>query len=191
MDIDYAFIRSQLGSVKSDSISKLKRWLPVAMQMSYRSRFWPANILEIQTHGFTYLFDFSSGAGINNRHDRVIGVYGLSQNGSGPRDESRMKGFLGGGLMISGMKYDKGHLASHGQGGFEDGLNLIPQRADINRGYKCGDPRYREMENFCANNPGTFFFSRMIYSDDTWVPTQIEYGILRRPDELAIVQFPN
>ncbi len=190
MDIGFNSISKELGPAIGDAVYRLSTWIPEAIARDYRERFSPANILTIKTFGFTYLFDLASECA-SRRDDRVICVYGLSQPQSGPRDAARMKGFLGGGLVISGTRYDKGHLASHGQGGFEDGLNLFPQRPDINRGHKCADPRYREMERYCSDNPGTFFFSRVIYDDDTWVPAEVEYGILKAPYQLEVQRFPN
>jgi hypothetical protein len=155
----------------------------------YRMRFRGGEILEINTQGFTYLFDFS--AQKRKREDRVLCVWGLSKGSSAPRDSSRMSGFLGGGLVIGGRRLDKGHLASHGQGGFEDGLNLFPQSPGVNRGHRAADPRYRKMERWCADHPGTFFFSRLLYEDETWVPREIEYGILHSVTRLEVRRFPN
>ena len=47
------------------------------------------------------------------------------------------------------------------------------------------------MERYCSDNPGTFFFSRAIYDDDTWIPFEIEYGILKAPYQLEIRRFPS
>ena len=54
-----------------------------------------------------------------------------------------------------------------------------PDHQDVylNRGWSPAGKRYREMERYCAQNEGTFFFSRLIYSDVTARPTQIEFGV--------------
>jgi hypothetical protein len=34
------------------------------------------------------------------------------------------------------------------------------------------------MERFVASHLGTFFFHRPLYDDGTWVPAELEYGVL-------------
>jgi len=88
-----------------------------------------------------------------------------------------------------GTDYDRGHFISLRQGGVYD-INLFPQRADVNRGQ--GKWRvYRNMETECVNRPGTFCFSRPVYSDLTWVPSELEYGVVQAPDQMNIRRFPN
>lgn len=187
--IDYRKLLKGLKDPIAGARATLEQRLGEAIAKQYGTRFAGGQILKINAQGFTYLFDFS--ARKRKREDRVLCVWGLSQKSSAPRDSSRMSGFLGGGLVIGGRRYDKGHLASHGQGGFEDGLNLFPQNPGVNRGHKAADPKYREMERYCADHPGTFFFSRMLYSNETWVPSEIEYGILRSVTDLEVRRFAN
>jgi hypothetical protein len=89
---------------------------------------------------------------------------------------------------------DKGHFASHAQGGPMD-INLFPQRPDVNRGRTDGwsarSVSFREMERWCVSNPGAFSFARPIYMDDTWTPHALEYGVLRSPSDLWVESFPN
>ena len=88
-----------------------------------------------------------------------------------------------------GAQYDRGHFVSLRQGGVYD-INLFPQRADVNQGR--GKWRvYRDMERECVNRPGTFCFSRPLYSDLTWVPAELEYGVVHAPEHLAVRRFPN
>jgi len=54
-----------------------------------------------------------------------------------------------------------------------------------------GDRKYREMERYCANHPGTFFFSRLIYADQTARPAEIEFGILMPDGTLWVEVFDN
>lgn len=154
--IDYDLLLKDLKDPLASAVRTFERRLRDEIRKRYRVRFGGGEILQIDTQGFTYLFDFS--AQKREREDRVLCVWGLSRKSSAPRDSSRMSGFLGGGLVIGGRRFDKGHLASHGQGGFEDGLNLFPQTPDVNRGHRSVDPRYREMERWCADHAGTFSF---------------------------------
>jgi hypothetical protein len=62
-------------------------------------------------------------------------------------------------------------------------MNLFPQRRDLNRGWSAQGKRYRAMERHLAAHPGTFFYHRPIYTDDTWVPAELELAILRPDNE--------
>jgi hypothetical protein len=160
-------------------------------------------IVSIDIEGYEYLFDLA--------HDRVVGVFGYSYVSQEARDKKYMAGFLG--RVRSerqlrkmtqsqreaseksfqkryeekyGTKYDRGHFISLRQGGVYD-INLFPQRADINR-----DPRglWRKYERICVENPGSFCYVRPFYDDDTWVPFQLEYGIVSHGHKMS-EKFPN
>ena len=47
------------------------------------------------------------------------------------------------------------------------------------------------MERYCAENEGTFFFSRLIYTDATARPAEIESGILKPDGTLWVEVFEN
>jgi hypothetical protein len=148
------------------------------------------NVLEFEDHGFTFLFDQSSGQ-TAEAEDRLVAALGTSRRPSKGRDASRMRGFLGGRIEIAGKGlFDKGHVMAHASGGGLD-VNLFPQRPQLNRGRSAQGRVYRRMERYAASNPGTFVFSRFLYSDPTWVPAELEYGVLRRDGELWIEQFAN
>jgi len=155
-------------------------------------------ILHFEDHGFEYLFDLSSPlskqGGVQRSatpDDRVVVVYGRSQGSKGKRDASRMRGFLGGGLKIDEKgSMDKGHFVGHGLGGGLD-VNLFPQKTDVNRYWSESGKVYGKMERYCRDHLDTFFFSRPIYSDETWVPSALEYGILLEADDLWVERFPN
>lgn len=89
-----------------------------------------------------------------------------------------------------GDKYDRGHFMSHRQGGGLD-INLFPQRADINQGHGVQGAEYRSMEKSCVAHQGVFCFSRPIYIDDTWVPDELEYGVIQGPGRIDVKKFPN
>jgi dipeptidyl aminopeptidase/acylaminoacyl peptidase len=50
---------------------------------------------------------------------------------------------------------------------------------------------YRGMERYCAENEGMFFFSRLLYDDDTARPSEIELGVLRGNGSLWVEVFDN
>jgi hypothetical protein len=86
-------------------------------------------------------------------------------------------------------RYDRGHFMSHRQGGGLD-INLFPQRADINEGLGPLGEAYRSMEKACVDNR-VWCFSRPIYVDDTWVPGELDYGVVFGPLNFSIRTFPN
>lgn len=148
------------------------------------------NVLQFLDQGFTFLFDQASASG-TDAEDRLVVGYGSSTMQRKRRDASRIQGFLGGGIEIPGKgTYDKGHVLAHAQGGGLD-VNLVPQRPDLNRGRSAAGKAYRRMEAYAANRPGTFVFSRLIYGDETWVPTSLEYGVLLAEGKLWVELFPN
>jgi len=93
-------------------------------------------------------------------------------------------------FQMYGHRFDRGHFMSHRQGGGLD-INLFPQRADINQGRGPLGAAYRKMEETCVATP-VFSFSRPIYDDESWVPAELEYGIVFGPGRAPIVRtFPN
>src|SRR5438876_939342 len=59
------------------------------------------NVLQFVDQGFTFLFDQTSGNG-SDAEDRLVAGYGCSTEQRTNRDKSRMRGFLGGRIEISG-----------------------------------------------------------------------------------------
>jgi DNA/RNA non-specific endonuclease len=141
-------------------------------------------------HFVTYMFDHTSGGSgdaaasvepTKLQEDRVVAVWGTSRSEPArTRDTGRMKHFLGGVWSSHHENYDRGHFFAHTMGGGLD-INLFPQRASVNR-----RGLWRKMEWFCANNPGTFCFIHPVYSDASWKPTLLEYGIVKMPPEHAL-----
>lgn len=147
-------------------------------------------VMKFSDQGFTFLYDQAS-ANTDDVDDRLVAAYGLSAPNNHTRDKSRMKGFLGGGIDIPGKgKFDKGHVLAHGMGGGLD-VNLFPQCPELNRGISEAGKVYRRMEKFAADHPGAFVFSRLIYSDNSWVPSSLEYGVLMPHGELWVEWFEN
>jgi hypothetical protein len=203
--IDYEQLCSELKtSVLEEMIPFLRDTLPDLWCDQYEQMTpTAANILEFDADGFAYLFDFSTelvrdGLVPEDQavDDRVVAVFGASQQSSGKRDVSRMRGFLGPSSKIFGRfshgayKYDKGHFIAHASGGCLD-ANLFPQRRDINRGWSKRGKIYRMMERYCAEHPETFCFSRPIYCERHWCPCMLEYGVLTTAGTLWVERFEN
>ena len=147
-------------------------------------------VMKFSDQGFTFLYDQAS-ANTNDVDDRLVVAYGFSIANEYKRDKNRIQGLLGGGIDVPGKgKFDKGHALAHAMGGGLD-VNLFPQNPELNRGKSEAGKVYRKMEKFAANHPGTFVFSRLIYTDDSWVPSSLEYGILMPHGELWVEWFEN
>lgn len=194
--ISYAKLTSNARDSNSRiSLPLLIPKLEDAWLLAYRqSCHHKPDILCFTDSGYTYLFDFNSSArtgSCDTVDDRVIVVHGFSHQPKSHRDANRIRGFLGGGITIPNRgNFDKGHFAAHSAGGGLD-VNLFPQRASFNRGWSAAGKIYRQMENQAAANPGSFIFSRPIYNDDSWIPKEIEYGVLLSEGRLWVETFRN
>ncbi len=110
-----------LGSMLSDEFAD-----------AYRSELGePADLLEVDQDGFTFLFDFSSGSrtpGGRDTEDRVVGAWGMSRPPPAPRDRSRMRGSPSARRAEDTSKRDRGYLFGHALGGGLDSSDVY--RAD-------------------------------------------------------------
>jgi hypothetical protein len=191
--IDYAAGLATLSGEPIEAIvAVIRNEMPAAWIIRYhRMCEGPTNVLEVALPNFTYLYDFCAeliDAGDlppGAREDRAVAAFGISQSATKGRDASRIRGFPG-----SDERGDRGHLAAHAAGGGLD-INVFHQDAYLNRGWSPQGKRYREMERHCAENDGTFFFSRLIYADATARPAEIEFGILQADRTLWVEVFDN
>jgi hypothetical protein len=151
-------------------------------------------ILDVPDRGFNFLFDLTLATHDKNDpdrpDDRVVAAYGRSRQVEDKRDASRIRGFGAIGDKTRGP-IDKGHFAAHSMGGALD-INIFPQRAEVNRGRSVEGKRYRKMEIYAAQHPGTLIFSRPIYADTSWTPHALDYGLLLLPERrIWAERFPN
>lgn len=154
----------------------------------YRASFQQAEILEINLDLGVFLFDYST--------ERVILAYALSTTPLEKRDTSRMQGFPNPNISVAKIMRqdtffaDKGHFLSHASGGKLD-INIFPQRRELNRGWSEEGKQFRKMERYVAKHTGTFFYHRPIYNDETWIPDDLEYGVLRDDNKWWVEKFSN
>lgn len=193
LQIDYAAgMRSLAGASLEEIVEVIRAEMPQAWIARYhRMCDGPTNVLDVPLPNFSYLFDFCTelvDAGElprGAREDRAVVAYGIARSATGGRNASRIRGFPG-----SDERGDRGHLVAHAAGGGLD-INVFHQNAYLNRGWSLQGKRYREMERYCAENDGTFFFSRLIYADETARPAEIEFGILKPDASLWVEVFDN
>jgi len=185
-DVDYpALSRAALSG--PDRLARLVRSLNAAWSDAYRSMTPAANLYEFGPEPWTFLFDFATETGAP-QWDRTVAAWGQSVPGRRPRDESYQRGYPGPGGRAD-RPLDKGHLVPHQIGG-EFGQNIFPQDRELNRGWSEQGRRYRALEREAGATPGTFFFCRLVYTDETDFPAWVELGILRA-QELHVDRFRN
>lgn len=182
--INYAAEMSALANLPlPDVIAGLMERLPDEWAKGYAAMPGAgSDLVSIVQHGYIYLFDINA--------ERVVVAFGQSTPTSTARDSSRMQGFLKKMSDRFNGRGDKGHIMSHAQGGGMD-INLFPQRPDVNRGRSKDGKIYRELERYCSMNPTAFCFSRLLYSDATWVPNEIEYGVLYHAKQFRVERVSN
>jgi hypothetical protein len=141
------------------------------------------DIVAFTVGSFTWLWDATLTEGATE--NRLIGVYGRSDPQGLPRARSRIEGFPSP-KRSHPIPVDRGHAAGHSLGGPDEGWNLFPQVANVNqRG------RWRELENYCTNHPGTFMFMRAVYSSHSDEAAKLEYGISDQDGRLVVEYFDN
>ncbi len=142
---------------------------------SYESAAVGAYLTEINLDAAMFTFDLT--------FERVVLAYAVSTLQLTARDASRIRGFpnvnesVRTALGDRAFTVDKGHYLGHASGGTLD-INLFPHRRDLNRYWSTDGKRFRKMEMHVAKHPGTFFYHRPTYDDDTWIPASLEYGVL-------------
>jgi hypothetical protein len=179
----------------SDVTEYLRREVPTMWLQSYVDRASRRTNVVVFTHGsFDYLYD--DYATLESRglvesdgvtEARLVGAIGLSCPARRPRDDSRLRGWVGATGNTFGSGWDKGHFIGHSIGGAVDGLeaNVFVQRRAVNRG------GYRRLERFCVRNPGVLCFSRPIYADPSARPSFVEFGVFAPSNEWWIELFDN
>ncbi len=95
----------------------------------------------------------------HDNEGRLVAVVGVCKppTTGRKRDDARLRGWLGPTEKSIGKNWDKGHYIAHSIGGAVEQweANVYPQKIRFNRGWSKAGKRYRQMESFCAANPGT------------------------------------
>lgn len=139
-------------------------------------------IVAFSQGSFTWVYDIADSSG--GPPARLIGVYGRSDPQGEPRDDRRIAGFPSPQRDFP-IPVHRGHAAGHQLGGPDEGYNLFPQVGAVNQG-----GRWRDLERYCADNPGTFMFMHAVYQSDSDAPALLEYGV-ERDGTLTVERFKN
>jgi hypothetical protein len=166
----FDFAHKPLSNVLSAWEERVSGW-----DQDYYDQFPDAQLTETHLDFAVFEFDYV--------FERVTLAYALSVEQLMKRDVGRMRGFpdvnKGVQRVMGGKAFsaDKGHYLGHASGGILD-INLFPHRRELNRGWSVEGKRFRTMECFVADHCGTFFYHRPQYDDESWIPSQLEYGVL-------------
>lgn len=202
VSLDYSVLLGRIGGDSvEDKIAILAQELPCLWRDAYERNGRPrTSIVRIRDNSFEYIYDnysYLESTGVVPYHpiieDRLVAVVGRSLTGSKPRDDYRLRGWVGPTETTYTNRYDKGHFVAHSIGGAVDRseMNVFVQRRDLNRGWSEEGKLYRAMEKYCFVHPGTFCFSRPLYEDQTSKPSYLEFGILKGASELWVECFDN
>lgn len=135
------------------------------------------DVVEVDVGSATYQFDIAAG--------RLVSMTATSVPTDGKRDSSRQAGFPLEQPKGSDETYHRGHALSHKAGGGLH-INMFPQLASVNVG-----KGWREFEKYSVENPGTPLSIAFHYSDDTPVPSELEFTIKRIDGTSETRRFSN
>lgn len=156
-----------------------------------------ANLVRSRVGTFEYICDVYSDLELKGEvaydqtvQDRVVAAFGISGM-TEPRSSRRSPRWIDPTEQAAITERDHGHLIAHCIGGSGLGLNVFSQERKLNRGRSAPGKLYRQMERYCQEQPGTFCFSRPIYTDHSSVPRWLEFGVLKQDQEMWIEVFEN
>ncbi|QHS56538.1 hypothetical protein GWR56_13675 [Mucilaginibacter sp. 14171R-50] len=194
---DYYRIFSAIpGPDYEQSVVYLRKELAYHLTEEYESKFEDAEVRYFNDNvnrNYTLYFDCTEDPSpdIFSRTARVIFILARSAANTSVRKNYRMKQFLGPFKDTPAFEgYDKGHFIAHCNDGQLD-QNIYPQLRELNRGLSLQGKLFRAMERYCQNNLGVFYFVRPIYSDLTWIPEKIDFGVYTTEGGILMNRFNN
>jgi hypothetical protein len=157
------------------SIDSVVRELPTLWLYDIFASHSKAQLVEITTFRFSYLFDLTC--------ERLLVAYGISGGkNTSARPSTRMRGHP----LGAGPLYHRGHAIPHTLGGGTD-INLVPQLGRINIG------PFRELEIRAVGEPGSFYFTYWYYSShgQSQIPSGVDQGFMSASGPLMIRRHTN
>lgn len=176
-----------------NAIDFLEKKLSSLFVNDYYAQYPSSEIVEFNVNGYMYLFAINIGTenNLDENDDKVVAVYGRVSKTDDKRDRNRMKSFIGQFTKLKKCKdFDKGHFVAHKINGSLD-QNLYPQLRELNRGWSQQGRLFRSFERYCEQNPDIFLFTRPLYTNNTWIPTFIDYGVFTKEFGLLLNRFDN
>jgi hypothetical protein len=152
---------------------------------AYAAAFPDADLVRFPADGVDFWFD-TAGIGGTGREPRTVVACSRVPEHITARDMTRQRGFpLPTRLAAAG--YERGHLVARAAGGGMD-VNLFAQAWQINQGRSVEGKEFRRLERLAAAHPNTVVMTRLIYTDDTAVPTLVHLlvGVPGEPVEQGL-----
>lgn len=178
------------------SANYLRKELSYYLTEAYEAAFDDAEVRHFNDNNnrnYTIYFDCTDDGSLDpaSRAARVVFILARSASAASKLNHYRLRKFLGPFKETPELAgYDKGHFIAHCNDGQLD-QNIYPQLKELNRGLSVQGKLFRSMERYCQQNPGVFYFVRPVYTDLTWIPDQIDFGILTREGGALINRFDN
>lgn len=195
--VDYAMIIPPRPSLLYDEwVTRLCEELPIHWQKAYRKMAQsPTSIHAFSQNGFSFLFDRASELrakgivkGERAVEDRIIVAYGQSLPVT--RASGCNRHLLGSAGEQFGEQSQRAYLPGSVLGGsFE--FSLYPQYRDLDKERSSEGQEFRSMKKYCCDHPGTFCFTRLIYTSKTWRPSAIEHGLFKADGTIWVRTFKN
>lgn len=184
--MDFGALMHELGAGKEPS--QVGAALMAALSGAYQAEHVDCVLLEFDTAGAHYVFDFASSQELP-QEDRTVAGWAVTPELVDRRDVAYQREFPMAPASHGVAAVDRGHLIPHLSGG-EFGPNIFRQDRALNRGWSAQGKRYRALEREAAAVPGTLYFGHLLYVDDSAYPSEIEVGLLRGV-ELYVERFDN
>ena len=120
-------------------------------------------------------FDLS-GEEVFDHEARIIFIWAITCAPDGKRDSNYQRGYPIKDLC-AGRPLDRGHFIPFSSGG-QYGPNLFQQDRALNRGWSQEGRVFRSIERAASSLPGSLYFVRPCYIDNSAFPALIETGAL-------------
>jgi hypothetical protein len=178
------------------SVAYLRKALANSLADDYEALFDDSDIRHFNDNvnrNYTLYFDCTEDPSPDfySRGARVAFIFARSAQAITKRNSYRLRQFLGAFKDTPQFEgYDKGHFVAHCNDGQLD-QNIYPQLRELNRGLSAQGKLFRAMERYCQNNVGVFYFVRPLYTDLTWIPDKIDFGIFTKEGGLLLNRFDN
>lgn len=163
------------------SLNDLDQWAQLVVQddaeqliadqtwRAYMKR-WPDGELQrFPFNGSEFWYDTTDDP--NGRESRTVAGWTRVPTSAEPRDASRQRRYpIAPDLAARG--FERGHLIARATGGGLD-VNLFPQAWQVNQGRSEEGRRFRSLERLAAANPGALQLTRLLWTDESNMPTYV------------------
>ncbi len=149
---------------------------------------WPnGELLRFPFGGADFWYDTSDDS--SGRESRTVAGWTRIPDTVQPRDVKRQRGYpLPPALTARG--FERGHVIARASGGGLD-VNLFPQAWQINQGRGLEGREFRRLERLAAASPGALQVTRLLWTDDTNIPTYVHVVVAVPGREVVQGVFTN